>query len=87
MSCLLIHLLLLLCPTSTASSRSQCSLPNPPDLNSKRLIAVFPTGHQPRAPDQSVPRRTATTKNSLKIYQIECQKSPERMSKDMPEST
>ena len=59
---LLLLLLLLLLPhrTSTASARSQCS---PPDPNSKLRISVIPAGPHPPAPDQSVPRRTSTTKN------------------------
>ena len=57
---LLLLLLLLLRRTSTASPRSHWS---PPDLHCKLRIKVFPAGPQPRSPDQSVPRRTSTTKN------------------------
>ena len=59
------------CRTSTASSRSPCS---PPDPNSnlwikvilagpqlQALDAVFPAGPQQQPLDQSVPRRTSTT--------------------------
>ena len=37
--------------------------PPPPDLNCKRYIAVFPAGPEQQTQDQSVPRRTSTTKN------------------------
>ena len=43
--------------TSTASTRSQGSLPDP---NSNLWIKVFPAGPPPQAPDQSIPRRTST---------------------------
>ena len=33
---------------------------DPPDLNCKRYIAVFPAGPEQQAQDQSVPRRTLT---------------------------
>ena len=69
--------------TSAASSRVQCSQPDP---NSNLWIRVFPTGPPPQAPDQSVPRRASTAsseaesslpdlnhKESPKTYQIECQ--------------
>ena len=59
-------LLLLLRRTSTASSWSQWSLPNPnsecspPDLNCKLAIALIPAGPEQQAPDQSNPCRTST---------------------------
>ena len=43
--------------TSTASARSQCSLPDP---NSNPRIRVFPAGPQLQALDRSVPCRTQT---------------------------
>ena len=47
--------------TRTATCGSKCS---PPDLHRKLRIKLFlPAGLQPRAPDQSVSRRTSTTKN------------------------
>ena len=45
---------------TTAISRSQCSLP---DLNRNLWIGVIPAGPHLRAPDQSVSRRTSTTKD------------------------
>ena len=57
MSHLLIYLLLTLCPTSAASSRSQCSLPDP---HGKLRIRAFPSGPQQQALDRSVPHRTST---------------------------
>ena len=56
--------------TLTATSGSKCS---PPDLHRKLRIKVFPAGPPPQAPDQSVARRTSTTKN-LRRYNI-----PDRM--------
>ena len=55
--------LLLLCRTSTASSRSECS---PPDPNSKLWIKVHPRGPQLQALDRSVPRRTRTASSGSK---------------------
>ena len=52
-------------PTATSGSEgsSTASSGSPPDLHRKLRIKVFPAGLQPRFPDQSVPRRTSTTKN------------------------
>ena len=38
------------------------SLPSPPDLNCKLVIAVVPAGPEQQAQDQSVPRRTSTAR-------------------------
>ena len=54
---LLVLLLLLLLFPSTASSRSQCALP---DLNRELQISVGTAGPQPRAPDFSGHCRTST---------------------------
>ena len=51
--------------TSTASSRSQFS---PPDPNSKLRIRVFPAGPQQQPLDQSVPRRTSTAKLRTRVF-------------------
>jgi len=45
---------------TTTTTRSQCSLPDP---NSNLWIGVTPAGPQPRGLDQSVARRTSTTKD------------------------
>ena len=58
----------------TASSGSECS---PPDLHRKLRIKVFHIGPQPRALDQSV--LSHDEKESLKIYQIECQKGCQKI--------
>ena len=56
---------------STASARSQWSLPDP---NSNPRIRVVPAGPQLQALDRSGPRRTSTTKNLRNYTMIECQK-------------
>ena len=69
------------CRTSSARFRSQCATP---DLNRELQIAVGTAGPQPRVPDRSGQRRTATA-SSDRISDRTLERMPDRMSDRMSE--
>ena len=71
--------------TSTASSGTQCS---PPDPNSKLRIRVVPAGPPPQPLDQSVPRPTSTASSGyLRIIVFPARPQQQPLDQSVPRRT